>query len=335
MHIRRRQLITSSWPNPADPPAESKDTPTSQPEENTLELANRDAGSNSQPTTDPEAGGVVAHRLDQTYPDIPRPTPIKVQTSGGDSSTTAVNNDNGETFQDHSIKPVESNNENKENDKSIDDIAATVSLPGLPLGMLGPLMGPTNSISGVNDDNDGDATSVVEIEVMPTINGMFDIPATSSPGGDNMVEEIWITGSEDSSKPPGTGGDGFNPLDMLANELESMMGGIFGTKGKSKPEQPVLGQPIDEVMLPNGLPQRGPEVPVNVSFPGGEDLGAVKRGWGDMGKVVGIVMLSVLGPIIAITALGCGTVFLVKRVRAKRKGYKEVQSGLCGDEEWN
>ncbi|KAF3297012.1 hypothetical protein TWF132_008383 [Orbilia oligospora] len=375
MHIHRRnpQLITSAWVNPADPAItasddidiDNNDPQSSQSPENLGEkieeeeeeeedvnLSNRGADTNAE--TSGEAGEVVSHRLDQTYPDIPRPTPIKLQTSGGEGSTPPVlvqggdnNNNNGNTVEDqdkNEEKEDEDEGSDEKKEKGIEDIAKSISLPGLPLGMLGPLMGPINSISSVPDNG---PEGIMEIEVIPS--GGIDVPVF--PGmqdrnnNNNMVEEIWITTDDSSpgSTPPGVEAGMFNPLDMLANQLESIMGGIFGGSGSGiKPEEKKLGQPIDEVMLPNGLPQKGPEVPIGT---GGEGItvntvdvgggGPVKRGWEDVGKVVGIVMLSVIGPVVVITALGCGITMLVKRVRSKRKGYREVQAGLCGDEEWN
>ncbi|KAF3220710.1 hypothetical protein TWF679_008906 [Orbilia oligospora] len=367
MHIHRRnpQLITSAWVNPADPAItvsddidiDNNDTKSSESQGNLgekINLSNRGADANAE--TSGEAGEVVSHRLDQTYPDIPRPTPIKLHMSGGEESTPPVliqggdinnNNNNGDTVEDpdeNEEKEDEDEGSDEKKEKGIEDIARSISLPGLPLGMLGPLMGPINSISSVPDN---EPEGIMEIEVIPS--GGIDVPAF--PGmqdrnnNNNMVEEIWITTDDFSpgSTPPGAEAGMFNPLDMLANQLESIMGGIFGGSGGGiKPEEKKLGQPIDEVMLPNGLPQKGPEVLIGM---GGEGItvntvdvgggGPVKRGWEDVGKVVGIVMLSVIGPVVVITALGCGITMLVKRVRSKRRGYREVQAGLCGDEEWN
>ncbi|KAK6519871.1 hypothetical protein TWF506_000166 [Arthrobotrys conoides] len=365
MHIHRRspQLITSAWVNPADPPItisdgiDNNDTLSLQSqealvekgeeeeeeEENTTILSNREADTNAEPSG--EAGEVVSHRLDQTYPEIPRPTPIKLQSSEGEGSTPPIlvqgednNEDNKVENRDEDKKEDEDNGEG-DIQKGIEDIAKSISLPGLPLGMLGPLMGPTTPFPSISDDGpDG----IMEIEVLPSPGGM-DIP--NFPGmqdnNNNMVEEIWIT-TDDSSPNNSPGGAPFDPLDTLASQLESIMGGIFGGVGGIKQEGAKLGQPIDEVMLPNGLPQKGPEVPIGVGGEGSTDdavgVGgseAVKRGWEDMGRVVGVVMLSVIGPIVVITALGCGIAVLVKRIRSRRKGYREVQAGLCGDEEWN
>ncbi|KAK6358662.1 hypothetical protein TWF730_007985 [Orbilia blumenaviensis] len=367
MHIHRRapQLVSPVWVNPSDPPAAASDDDNHIPPEYQQEkvekeetLANRGAESsavsNSSADADPEAGEVVSHRLDQTYPDIPRPTPIKVQSNGdsnppppatdmADSGGTIDNNGDEKLIESDSDSDAEDVDGNDEKLKEIEDIAKTISLPGLPLGMLGPVIGAPNSIASGPDGDEG----VVEIEVMPNTNGMLDFPLGGSAlnNNNNMVEEIWIT-TDDSSAGGPPGGEGFNPLDMLANQLENIMGGIFGSAPpKQKPE---FGQPIDEVMLPSGLAQKEPEVPMAIgagpgpSSPGtatpaatADGEGTVRAEWGGMGKVVGIVMVSVIGPIIAITALGCGIAFLVKRARAKRRGYREVQTGLCGDEEWN
>ncbi|KAK6348598.1 hypothetical protein TWF718_006386 [Orbilia javanica] len=372
IHRRSPQLINPAWVNPADPPitfSEGADIDTQTPQIQEVEvtasdgeeevmgdvnLSNRDADTNAIPTpnAEAEAGEVVSHRLDQTYPDIPRPTPIKLQ-NGGEGSTppVLVQSGDNEGFgsdsnsmdsdgDDDGEQKEDGGNNDEQKLKGVEDIAKSISLPGLPLGMPGPLISPTTSISSLPDNG---PEGIMEIEILPSADGMS-IPSMLAPTAmqdNNVVEEIWIT-TDDSSSPTSMGPAGAgmsNPLDMLANQLESIMGGMFGGP---KPEEKKLGQPIDQVMLPNGLPQKGPEATMDI---GGDDTttnaGAVggdeaaERGWEDMGKVAGILLLSVIGPIVIITALGCGITFLVKRVKAKGRGYREVQPGPCGDEEWN
>ncbi|KAK6501949.1 hypothetical protein TWF481_009767 [Arthrobotrys musiformis] len=269
IHRRTPQLVPA-WINPD---AQSQLQPGDGIKDENL--TNRNADSNATPVTDAEgeAGEVVAHTLDQTYPDIPRPTPIK----SDDPGVLIQDGLNGKLPESDS----DSDDEKADEKPPSTDLAETISLPGLPLGMLGPLITPSE---------DG------KVNLLPTPQ-------------DNMVEEIWIT--TDDSSP-----DGFNPLDSLSAQLESIMGGLFGKEEK-------LGKPIDEVMLPNGMAQRGPEVP----------MGDMEKR--DMGRIVGLVVLGTVGPIVVITALGCGIAMCVKRCRSRRKGYTEVRAGLCGDEEWN
>lgn len=56
-----------------------------------------------------------------------------------------------------------------------------------------------------------------------------------------MVGVIRITAGDTTPNNPAVGQGMFNPLGMLANQSESIMGGI---SGRAKPEEKKSGQPI-------------------------------------------------------------------------------------------
>ncbi|KAF3911740.1 hypothetical protein AA313_de0205405 [Arthrobotrys entomopaga] len=301
-------------------------------------LDDRDAAATA--TTDPDAevlaGDVVAHKLENAYPG--RPTPIKVQSGDNvpeDGEVQEGNDDDdhqGVSDSQESKGDKKGGSDNDDGGVNPDDLGVleVANLPGLPLGMLGPVIGGSEAVSSSDEDS-----GLMEIEIMPAAMSM-DMSFGGGPAADKndgIVEEIWITSSDEP--PSGMDAGGFNPLDSLASEIEQVMGGLMG--GLSKPKDPAvtLGQPIDEVMLPNGQRQPQPIVdsaPTAVSTPPPQPV--PENGWDTLGKVAGVA-LSVLGPVVVITLLGFLIFMCVRKMRFKNKGYREVQSRLCGDEEWN
>ncbi|KAK6544120.1 hypothetical protein TWF694_000829 [Orbilia ellipsospora] len=276
-----------------------------------------------------DAGEVMAHKLENAYPG--RPTPIKIQSSDTIPEVAEIQEDhNDENFK--GSQGGEDVNDKQVGDGNVnpDDMGVleAADLPGLPLGMLGPVIaGPRAAFS---DEDSG----LTEIEIMPSAMNV-DINFGGAPAADDnngVVEEIWIASSDDTPNEMNDGG--FNPLYSLAEKLGEVMGGLMGEISKPKDPAPMLGQPIDEVMLPNGQRQRQPNintVPTVVSTPTVQP----ETGWDTLGKVVGAVALSVLGPVVVITLLGFLIYMCVRRMRVMNRGYKEVQERLCGDEEWS
>ncbi|EPS44102.1 hypothetical protein H072_1961 [Dactylellina haptotyla CBS 200.50] len=312
-------------------------------------LENR--GAETNPTSVVEAGDVVAHKLEDAYPG--RPTPIKMQEPDPDHDDGDIQVD-VEVPEDNAVlnqnwddgvqdKDIEDNNNNDPEVTPEDlGIAKVADLPGLPLGMMGPIItinGPDAPTSDIDPD-------MIEV----ALPGSFEVVGSALPDGlelmspnvdsellnnnnDNMVEEIWIRTNDTPNDGANRMGYGLNPLDTLASELEGLMGGLMGGTGsRVKDPVPVLGQPIDEVMLANGLAQGAPNP--SISTTGSTETPRPETGFEPIGRVAGIVALSVLGPIILISLLAVCALVYIKR-RHRRRGYKEVEERLYGDGEWN
>ncbi|KAF3934892.1 hypothetical protein ABW19_dt0204922 [Dactylella cylindrospora] len=192
-------------------------------------------------------------------------------------------------------------------------------------------------------------------------------------GNNDIVEEIWISTSGAPAPIPtptdrnGGHGEDFDfdaSLDKFAGKMQEVLEGMVGmfdapipsetpvsqlqVQQQQQPQPQVTGVMdidhdvgdgvggdsfrIDSAMWPGGSPTVGGTGTVSGATATVTEV--VKVEAGGAGKVVGIVVLAVIVPIIAVTALGCCLTACVRKVK-NRKGYKEVQERLTADEEWN
>ncbi|KAJ6262576.1 hypothetical protein Dda_3387 [Drechslerella dactyloides] len=284
-------------------------------------LGNRGAGADADASSDANAGAgadadageVVPHRLEDATPS--RPTPIKDQdvdadTEYPDNAPEDAGNEDWEAIsadgQDDHIGGYPEHQSDSDDewfdaaDPEEMQLVEVGGFGGVPLGMLGPVVDAPGS-----DEAD---TGIMEIEILPP-----NAPEMLMTGGsgDGMIEEIWISGdNRQSSHGVGNGGFGFG-LDNLADEIEEIMEGLTGTIVKD-PAQISGGQDAMQSM-PTAA------APTDVARVGQED---VAKGWAALGSI----MEAVLGL--------CAAIF-VSKMRARRRGYREVQERLNDDEDWS
>ncbi|KAK6340586.1 hypothetical protein TWF696_008912 [Orbilia brochopaga] len=262
--------------------------------------ASSDAGANSEADADP--GEVVPHRLEDTYPS--RPTPIKDQDENAEDPEPAseiaefenLPEEDGDHTDGYPEHQSDGNSDDEWSNKDEEEMEL-MELSALPLGMLGPVIDAPGS--------DAADTGVFEINIGPEM--------MMAGNGDGMVEEIWISGDEAPTSHGGVFGFG---LESLADELEEVMEGLTGTFVKDPAQVSTAAAAATEV-----------------ARIGEAD---VEKGWAGLGNVVGIVVAaSVLIPLIVIAAAGCCAAFFVAKMRARRRGYREVQEHLNNDEDWS
>ncbi|KAF3906034.1 hypothetical protein ABW21_db0206271 [Orbilia brochopaga] len=267
-------------------------------------LGNRGASSDAGASTeaDADAGDVVPHRLEDTYPS--RPSPIKDEPADTDASLSENDGDAGtqdlsegdgdhtDGYPEHQMDTSDDDEWNHEEEEALQ----LIEMGGFPLGMLGPVMdAPGSELAD---------TGILEIDIGPEM-------MMASGGGDGMVEEIWITDGT-----PASHGGFESGLDSLAEEIEVMMQGLTGTFVKD-PAQVAAGQDIATATDIARI-----------------DPANVREGWSALGGVVGIVAMSVLLSLVVITGLGCGAAVCIAKRRARRRGYREVEERLNTDEDW-